>query len=56
MKQIIDILLALGTGAIVGAVFTLFKLPLPAPNAWAWIAGIAGIFIGSLIVGYFLKK
>lgn len=45
MKQCIDILLALGTGAVFGVAFTLLKLPLPAPTAWAGIAGIAGIFI-----------
>jgi len=39
-------LLALGTGLIVGIIFSLLKLPIPAPNALAGILGIIGIFIG----------
>lgn len=41
------ILAALGTGILVGLVFTAFKLPLPAPPAWAGVAGIVGILLGS---------
>ncbi|MDA7935375.1 DUF1427 family protein [Akkermansiaceae bacterium] len=37
---------ALGTGAIVGLIFSALKLPLPAPPVWAGIAGIVGIFLG----------
>ncbi|MFC2495469.1 MAG: XapX domain-containing protein [Candidatus Absconditicoccaceae bacterium] len=56
MSQLLQILTALGSGILMGAIFTLLKLPLPAPNARAGIAGIAGIFIGSLLVGLFIKK
>jgi XapX domain-containing protein len=41
-----DILLSLLTGALVGFLFALFKLPIPAPSAMAGIAGIFGIFFG----------
>lgn len=40
------ILMALGTGAVVGLIFSALKLPLPAPPVWAGIAGIVGIFLG----------
>lgn len=50
-------LLALVTGLAAGAVFTLLKLPLPAPPALPGILGIVGIFIGYKLVewakGYF---
>ncbi|WP_066176063.1 XapX domain-containing protein [Bacillus marinisedimentorum] len=41
-----EILLALLTGLIVGFIFALFKLPIPAPPAIAGVAGIVGIYIG----------
>ncbi|MCH2055593.1 MAG: XapX domain-containing protein [Thalassotalea sp.] len=45
-----DIILALAAGAIVGILFSLLKLPLPAPPVLSGIAGIAGIYLGG--VGY----
>lgn len=43
------ILGALGTGILVGLIFSGLKLPLPAPPVWAGIAGIVGIFLGGEI-------
>jgi XapX domain-containing protein len=40
------VLLAILTGFVVGFVFALFKLPIPAPPALAGIAGIVGIYLG----------
>ncbi|MDR7073889.1 XapX domain-containing protein [Fictibacillus barbaricus] len=40
------ILLSLITGAVVGFVFALFKLPIPAPPALPGIMGIIGIYLG----------
>jgi XapX domain-containing protein len=40
------VLLAIITGFVVGFVFALFKLPIPAPPALAGIAGIVGIYLG----------
>lgn len=37
---------SLGTGIIVGLIFSAFKLPLPAPPVLAGIMGIVGIFLG----------
>ncbi|MFD2166675.1 XapX domain-containing protein [Thalassotalea euphylliae] len=43
-----EVLLSLATGAVVGIVFSLFKLPLPAPPVISGIAGIVGIYLGGL--------
>ncbi|SHK37580.1 XapX domain-containing protein [Caminicella sporogenes DSM 14501] len=48
-------LIALITGIITGSVFTLAKLPLPAPPTIAGIAGIVGIFIGSKLAEQIVK-
>jgi len=42
--------LALFTGIVFGATFTLFKLPLPAPNALAGLLGIVGIYAGDKLI------
>ncbi len=42
-------LASLGTGLIVGLIFTAFKLPLPAPPVIEGILGIFGIWAGSKI-------
>lgn len=46
----VEVLLALTTGAIVGILFSIIKLPLPAPPVLSGIAGICGIYIGG--IGY----
>lgn len=40
------IALSLITGFLVGFIFALFKLPIPAPPALAGITGIVGIYLG----------
>ncbi len=40
------VILAIVTGFLVGFIFALFKLPIPAPPALAGIAGIVGIYLG----------
>ncbi|KGX86382.1 XapX domain-containing protein [Pontibacillus marinus] len=40
------VLLSLATGFLVGFVFALFKLPIPAPPALAGVMGIFGIYGG----------
>lgn len=44
-----EVLLALVAGVIVGVVFKLIRLPLPAPPFLAGVMGIFGIYIGGLI-------
>ena len=45
-----EILISLATGALVGIVFSVLKLPLPAPPVLSGIAGIFGIYLGG--IGY----
>jgi XapX domain-containing protein len=42
----IEILLALAVGFVVGVVFSACKLPLPSPPVLAGIMGIVGIYLG----------
>lgn len=44
---------ALLTGMIVGILFSLFKLPIPAPPTLAGILGIVGVYLGYLIINHF---
>ncbi|WP_335871436.1 XapX domain-containing protein [Bacillus sp. 2205SS5-2] len=48
------VLLAILTGFIVGFVFALLKLPIPAPPALAGIMGIVGIYLGFKAYEYIL--
>lgn len=41
-----EVFLALLTGIIVGFLFALLKLPVPAPPAFAGVTGIIGIYLG----------
>ncbi|MED4015876.1 XapX domain-containing protein [Sutcliffiella cohnii] len=41
-----EVILALLTGLIVGFIFALLRLPIPAPPALAGIIGIVGIYLG----------
>lgn len=50
-----DVLLALFTGLIVGVLFGLLRLPIPAPPHLAGVAGIVGIFAGFVLVGRWLR-
>ncbi len=50
-----QIILAFTVGAIVGGVFSFFKLPLPAPPTIAGIMGILGLFCGYMIISHFIK-
>lgn len=45
-----EVLLALAAGALVGILFSILKLPLPAPPVISGVAGIAGIYLGG--IGY----
>jgi len=41
-----DSLLALGAGIAVGIIFSLLKLPLPAPPVLPAVMGVVGIYLG----------
>jgi XapX domain-containing protein len=40
------VLQALALGIIVGAIFAVFRQPVPAPSTLAGIAGVVGLFAG----------
>ncbi|MBL0385332.1 DUF1427 family protein [Tumebacillus sp. ITR2] len=44
------LLLSLVTGGVVGALFQLLRLPLPAPPVLSGILGIVGIWLGAQVV------
>lgn len=44
--MVTQIVLALATGVIVGALFSLVQVPIPAPPTLAGVLGIVGIFLG----------
>jgi XapX domain-containing protein len=41
-----EVILALVTGTIVGFLFALLRLPIPAPPAFAGVTGIIGVYFG----------
>ena len=46
-----EIIMTTITGAGVGAVFALFKLPVPAPPVFAGVMGIVGLWFGYGLIG-----
>ena len=50
VERMKDILMTTGVGAITGAIFSAFKLPIPAPPVFAGLMGIVGLWIGYAIV------
>jgi XapX domain-containing protein len=49
-KRMIELLICLVVGLVIGATFSLFKLPLPVPHGWGGVIGLIGMFIGGRIV------
>jgi XapX domain-containing protein len=45
-----DVLMTTMVGAATGGIFSLFKLPIPAPPVFAGLMGIVGLWIGYAIV------
>ncbi|MBM7552080.1 DUF1427 family protein [Thalassobacillus pellis] len=45
-----EAILALIAGIVIGIVFKLIKLPLPAPPVLAGVLGVAGVYVGGRIV------
>lgn len=45
-----EIFLTTLVGAVVGGVFSAFKLPIPAPPVFAGLMGIVGLWIGYALV------
>jgi len=49
-----EIFLTTLTGTAVGAIFSILKLPIPAPPVFAGLMGIVGLWIGFGIVQRFI--
>ncbi|PZE22147.1 XapX domain-containing protein [Paenibacillus xerothermodurans] len=47
--------LALLAGLVVGAVFTLLKLPIPAPPVLSGVLGIVGVYSGGVLMQRLLE-
>jgi XapX domain-containing protein len=52
--MIVEIIKTSLTGMLVGGVFALFKLPVPAPPVFAGLMGIFGLWLGYGLIGKFL--
>lgn len=46
----VELLICLAVGLVIGAIFSLFKLPLPVPHGWGGVLGLVGMFIGGQII------
>jgi len=55
MSNLIEIIKSFGTGFVVGVVFALLHLPIPAPSVLAGVMGIVGIFMGYVLIKNLLK-
>lgn len=42
--------------ALIGGTFAIFKMPIPAPSNAAGIAGVVGLFVGSIIVTLVMER
>ncbi|SDZ20058.1 XapX domain-containing protein [Evansella caseinilytica] len=50
-----EIVLSLIAGIMIGIVFKLLKLPLPAPPVLAGVIGIVGVYSGGMIADWLFK-
>ena len=53
-QQLKEILMTTITGMGVGAVFAVFKLPVPAPPVFAGLMGIFGLWLGYGLIGRYI--
>ena len=51
-----QLLQAFIVGMLLGGIFTLLKLPMPAPVQFGGIVGILGVYTGYVIVTYYEKS
>lgn len=52
MNNLLPLLIPLATGMIVGAIFGLLKLPVPAPAVLEGILGVVGLWAGWSLVSH----
>ncbi len=50
-----ELFLSLLAGIIVGAIFKLFKLPIPAPPVFSAVVGVFGVYFGGKVMEIVFK-
>jgi len=50
-----EVIFAFLTGFITGVIFSLLRLPIPAPQSLAGVMGIVGLFAGYMLVKILIK-
>ncbi|MCP8616200.1 XapX domain-containing protein [Salirhabdus salicampi] len=50
-----EIFLSTLAGMIIGIIFKLFKLPLPAPPVLAGVFGVFGVYLGGVVIDWIYK-
>ncbi|MDR2476900.1 MAG: XapX domain-containing protein [Treponema sp.] len=50
----LELLVCLVVGLVIGGIFGLFKLPLPVPHGLGGVLGLIGMFIGGQIIKAFV--
>lgn len=50
-----EIVLALFAGLLVGILFKLLKLPIPAPPVFSAVVGIFGVYFGGIVAEWIVK-
>jgi XapX domain-containing protein len=56
IKKMIELFICLAVGLVIGAIFGLFKLPLPVPHGLGGVIGLIGMFIGGHIVEMLIRR
>jgi XapX domain-containing protein len=51
----INLLVCLVVGMLLGAIFAFFKLPAPAPGTLAGVLGVAGVYVGYQVVLWLMQ-
>lgn len=51
-----EILIALAVGLLIGVLFQVLKLPVPVPHGWGGMAGLVGMFVGSIVTEQIVQR
>ena len=51
-----EIMMALLAGFVVGMLFSLLKLPIPAPPVLSGVMGIVGVYLGGLFFHWIVER
>ncbi|MCQ6268116.1 DUF1427 family protein [Fictibacillus sp. WQ 8-8] len=51
-----ELILSLVSGIIVGVIFKLIRLPIPAPPVLSGVIGIVGVWLGASLISLVLDK